>query len=168
MFTPRLSAIVRRQLIQTENVGSEIGMRAYAILMCFMSCSVVDAQTQSGVVTYVPAVPLDKRSEVIATSDYSVVLDYRPSPGRAEIHEGRTQIFHILDGAGTLVTNGSVIAPQTIGPGEILGTAIESGRSYRLSKGDVIVVPAGTPHWFKEVESTLVYYTVNVTARSAP
>lgn len=81
-------------------------MKAISLLLCVASCVTLDAQGRSGV-TYVPAVPLDKRSEVVTTNEYSVVLDYRPSPGRAEIHQRYTQIFHILDGAGILVVRGN-------------------------------------------------------------
>ena len=43
-----------------------------------------------------------------------------------------------------------------------LGTSIEGGTTYHLSKGDVVTVPAGTPHWFKEVPSSISYYTVKI------
>ena len=34
------------------------------------------------------------------------------------------------------------------------------GLEHELSKGDVVVVPAGTPHWFKEVRGTFLAYVV--------
>jgi quercetin dioxygenase-like cupin family protein len=47
-------------------------------------------------------------------------------------------------------------------PGQHLGTGIEGGETHHLVKGDVVVVPAGTPHWFKEVPGTISYYVVKV------
>jgi quercetin dioxygenase-like cupin family protein len=47
-------------------------------------------------------------------------------------------------------------------PGQYLGTEIEGGESHHLTKGDVIVVQAGTPHWFKEVPGVISYFVVKV------
>jgi quercetin dioxygenase-like cupin family protein len=44
----------------------------------------------------------------------------------------------------------------------MLGTDIQGGESHHLVKGDVIVVPAGIPHWFKEVPQSINYYVVKV------
>jgi quercetin dioxygenase-like cupin family protein len=46
--------------------------------------------------------------------------------------------------------------------GQSLGTDIKGGDTHHLSKGDVIVVPAGVPHWFKEVPHSVSYYVVKV------
>ena len=46
--------------------------------------------------------------------------------------------------------------------GEWLGTDIQGGESHHLSKGDVIVIPAGVPHWFKEVPKSVSYFGVKV------
>lgn len=48
-------------------------------------------------------------------------------------------------------------------PAQYLGTEIQGGETHHLSKGDIIVVPAGTPHWFKELSgSSVTYYVVKV------
>ena len=49
-----------------------------------------------------------------------------------------------------------------IRPDEERGARIDGGTTYQLAKGDVITVPAGTPHWFKDVSGNLNYYTVKV------
>jgi len=54
------------------------------------------------------------------------------------------------------------VGSKTASPGQLLGTDIRNGQSHHLSKGDVIVVPAGTPHWFKEVPQPISYYVVKV------
>jgi mannose-6-phosphate isomerase-like protein (cupin superfamily) len=68
----------------------------------------------------------------------------------------------VLDGRATLVTGGLVVAGKTIGAGEIRGPRIDGGTAQQLAKGDVVVVPSGTPHWFSDVEAPFVYYVVKV------
>ena len=67
----------------------------------------------------------------------------------------------ILIGFG-IVTGGKMVGGKTTRPGQLLGTDIQGGQTHRLTKGDVIVIPAGTPHWFKEVPQSVSYYVVKV------
>jgi len=60
------------------------------------------------------------------------------------------------------VTGGKVVDGRSTGPGEIRGASIDGGTARKLGKGDVIIVPKGTPHWFKEVQGTVNYYVVKV------
>ena len=59
---------------------------------------------------------------------------------------------------------GTIVAGKNIEPEEIRGSDINGGESRSVSKGDVIVVPHNTPHWFKEVKGPLNYYVVKVRA----
>ncbi len=94
--------------------------------------------------------------------NYMVHTSRRDGPGQAEIHTRDTDIIYVLDGAATFVTGGDAVDLQEVAPGEIRGSAIRGGEIRRLGKGDVITVPAGTPHWFKEVQGPFTYYTVKV------
>jgi Cupin len=49
-----------------------------------------------------------------------------------------------------------------LAPDEIRGSNVQSGETRTLTKGDVIVVPNGTPHWFKAVSGPVLYYIVKV------
>jgi len=80
-----------------------------------------------------------------------------------EIHERDMDIFYILEGSATFVTGGKAKEPKTTGPGEIRAKEIVGGEDRHLVKGDVIVIPNGVPHWFKEVNGTFLYYVVKVT-----
>jgi mannose-6-phosphate isomerase-like protein (cupin superfamily) len=91
---------------------------------------------------------------------------YRPKsmPGDAIAHETRTvEVYYILDGAGTLVTGGTIADPKpppagrTAGP---RGDRIDGGVSRRVSAGDIIVIPGRTPHWFSALESDIHYLIV--------
>jgi glc operon protein GlcG len=91
---------------------------------------------------------------------YMVHASHRDKAGIAEVHEKDADIIYVLDGSATLVTGGTVVDPKPMGPGEIRGKEIAGGETRHITKGDVIIVPAGTPHWFKEVPGPLNYYVV--------
>jgi mannose-6-phosphate isomerase-like protein (cupin superfamily) len=65
-----------------------------------------------------------------------------------------------VDGEATFVTGGKMIGGKLARPDQWLGTSIEGGQTRQLKKGDFIVIPAGVPHWFKEVPSSVNYYVV--------
>jgi glc operon protein GlcG len=78
------------------------------------------------------------------------------------VHETETDIIYVLDGRASIVTGGTVVEGKSAGPGEVRGPSIKDGDERDLRKGDVLVVPRGTPHWFKEVTAPFVYYVVKV------
>jgi len=92
--------------------------------------------------------------------NYMVHTSRRVSPGMAEVHTQDTDLIHVLEGSATFVTGGTVVAPKHTAADEIRGSSIDGGETRLLAPGDVIIVPAGTPHWFKEVPKSVVYYTV--------
>ena len=93
---------------------------------------------------------------------YSVICYNRTQAGGAEIHEGFAHVWYIVDGEATLVTGGTVLGTRVDAPGEIRGTGLQGGESHHLVKGSVIVIPAGLPHWYKEIIKPVAYYAVNV------
>lgn len=94
------------------------------------------------------------------SSKYMVHASHRDKAGMVEVHEQDADIIYVLEGTAVLVTGGEVVGGKTIAPGEIRGVEVKGGETRTISKGDVIVVPAGTPHWFKEVPGPLNYYVV--------
>jgi unsaturated rhamnogalacturonyl hydrolase len=93
---------------------------------------------------------------------YWLITGRRDKPGQSELHEKETDVFYIVEGSATFVTGGKMVDPKTTGPGEVRGSAIEGGEARTLSKDDVIVIPAGVPHWFKDVQGTFLYFVVKV------
>lgn len=79
---------------------------------------------------------------------YAAVLSFQERTGDAEVHQGYTSLFHVLAGAATLVTGGTVTRPRSMGTGELRGASIENGMSQELRQGDIAHVPAGVPHQF--------------------
>jgi glc operon protein GlcG len=95
-----------------------------------------------------------------ASAKYMVHASHRDKAGMVEIHEQDADIIYVLEGSATFVTGGEIVDGKPTGPGEIRGASIKGGETRAISKGDVIIVPAGAPHWFKEVHGPLNYYVV--------
>lgn len=104
----------------------------------------------------------DKGAVLVNTANYMVHASHREADGLAEIHTLDTDIIHVLEGAATMVTGGGVPEAKPIEPNELRGPRIVGGDSRRVVKGDVIVVPAGVPHMFTDVQGPLNYYVVKV------
>lgn len=94
--------------------------------------------------------------------NYMVHTSRRDKPGQAEIHTLDTDIIYVMQGTATFVTGGTAADAKEIAPNEIRGSRIEGGDTRQLKKGDVIIVPNDTPHWFKEVSGEFLYYTIKV------
>ncbi len=102
-----------------------------------------------------------------ASRNYMVHASRREAPGVAEIHTWDTDVVYVLDGSATLVTGGTAVDPKTIAPGEIRGKEIMGGESRRIGKGDVIIIPNGVPHWFKQInQGPLLYFVVKPRSES--
>jgi len=93
---------------------------------------------------------------------YMVHTSRRDKPGLAEIHTLDTDIIYVMEGTATFVTGGTAVDAKETAPNEIRGSRIEGGVTRRLSKGEVIIVPNNTAHWFKEVNGEFLYYTIKV------
>jgi len=106
----------------------------------------------------------EKGMPLLEIANYKIHASHRDAPGIAEVHSKDTDIIYMLGGSATFVTGGTVVEGENIESDEIRGSKIIGGESRSLSKGDVIVVPHGTPHWFKEINGPLDYYVVKVRA----
>lgn len=101
---------------------------------------------------------------LLETGGYKLHTSRRVEPGKVEVHTMDTDIIHVLEGSATFVTGGTLKDGQEIGPEEIRGAQLEGGTTQVLRPGDVVIVPNGTPHWFKAVAGPVLYYTVKVRA----
>jgi mannose-6-phosphate isomerase-like protein (cupin superfamily) len=105
---------------------------------------------------------LAKGGVMITASNLIVQGGHRDKTGQVEVHEKETDVIYVQDGEATFITGGKMIGGKLSKPGQYLGREIQGGESHHLTKGDVIVVQAGTPHWFKEVPGTISYFVVKV------
>jgi mannose-6-phosphate isomerase-like protein (cupin superfamily) len=92
-----------------------------------------------------------------------IVLANRREAGQVEYHEHTNHIFIMVEGEATFVTGGTMVGAKRTNPEQMVATSIEGGETHHLSKGDVITIPAKTPHWWKDVSTkTVAYYAVNI------
>ena len=87
------------------------------------------------------------------TDQYRINVVHRTQAAAPLTHAGNTEVHHIIDGAATVVTGGTVVRSSS-------GAVVEGGVSRHVGKGDVILVPADTPHWYKDVEGSVTYLEV--------
>jgi quercetin dioxygenase-like cupin family protein len=105
---------------------------------------------------------LAKGGPLVADKSLLVSGGHREKAGQVEVHDKETDVIYVIDGEATFVTGGTMIGGKVSKPGQSVGTDIQGGDTNHLTKGDVVVVPAGVPHWFKEVPHSVSYYVVKV------
>jgi quercetin dioxygenase-like cupin family protein len=105
---------------------------------------------------------LAKGGSLVRTPEFTVSGSHRDKGGQVEVHEKETDILYVVEGEATFVTGGTMVGGKTTRPGQLIGTDIQGGQTHRLRKGDVITIPAGMPHWFKEVPASVSYFVVKV------
>jgi len=126
---------------------------------------VVSADGVPTVVTYVPnskvTEVMTKGGEIVNDKGL-VILANRRGAGEVEVHDKTNHIFIIVEGEATFVTGGTLVGAKNTAPGQIRAASLNGGQTHQLKKGDVITVPAKTPHWWKEVSTkTIAYYAIN-------
>ncbi|HEY2773958.1 MAG TPA: heme-binding protein [Candidatus Binatia bacterium] len=94
--------------------------------------------------------------------NYMVHASRRDKAGMVEVHDLDTDIIYVQGGSATFVTGGTAQGLSRTEPFEQRGNSIDGGQTRQLARGDVVIVPSGVPHWFREVPSALVYYVVKV------
>ena len=117
----------------------------------------------------------DQPIRVVDVGGYNVGIFVvnRPKGSKqsAILHDNRVcEIYYMLEGAGTLVTGGTLQDPQRVPPDSrvvtqingpsIGGSSIQNGSSRRIAKGDMVVIPGGTPHWWSEIQADISYVVV--------
>ena len=143
-------------------------MRAFISVIVLVVCGYAAglALPSGAAVTYIPSTDVAdafaKGAVLLNQGRYQVHASRRETPGQAEVHLKDTDIIYMLEGTTTFVTGGAVVSGAATMADEIRGAAIQGGDTRTLRKGDVVVVPAGTPHWFKDVAGPVLYYVVKV------
>ena len=90
-------------------------------------------------------------------------LAFRSHDGGGELHQNFADLFYILDGRASVITGGEVLAPVSAGPGETRGSSVKGGERQELKAGDVVHIPAGTPHQMMVAAGdTITYFVVKI------
>ncbi len=149
-------------------------LRAVFAMLVILAASPVEAQelpqatdvTSADIQKFINDLPRDAVSDrpiriVNVTGNYQVGVwgVFRPKdfPGGANLHEvNTTEIYYMVEGVATLVTGGTMTETNSSTPGR----GIEGGVSRRVTKGDVIIIPGHTAHWFSELETDIEYLII--------
>jgi len=99
---------------------------------------------------------------ILQLAPYNANLEYRASVGNAAVHEREAEVFYVIDGSATMVTGGKLVKETRTNATNLTGSAIEGGDSRKVAKGDFIIVPENTPHWFSSIDGVLVLMTLHV------
>lgn len=117
------------------------------------------------------------RSVDVGKSGVAVGLVHRPkmdapAPNSVAEHNQVSEVYHIISGSATLVTGPFLVGAQKRpatnenvrmlnGPGSN-AASIQDGVTHQLKAGDVIVIPAGTGHWFTKIDSDITYLMIRI------
>ena len=101
---------------------------------------------------------------IVQLAPYNANLEYRAAGvnAPASVHEREAEMFYVVDGSGTLVTGGKLREEKRTNAENLTGTGIDGGMSRKLTKGDWVMVPEKTAHWFTEIDGTLVLMSIHL------
>jgi mannose-6-phosphate isomerase-like protein (cupin superfamily) len=99
---------------------------------------------------------------ILSLAPYRAGLEYRASVGPAAVHEKEAEIFYVIDGSATLTTGGKLTNESRTNKENLTGSGIEGGTSRTISKGDFVIVPENTPHWFSSINGVIVLMSLHV------
>ena len=83
---------------------------------------------------------------ILSLAPYRAQLEYRPATSPAALHEKDAELMVVLQGTGTIVTGGKLIDEKRTNANNLGGSSIMGGNSQSVSVGDMLIVPANTPH----------------------
>ena len=95
------------------------------------------------------------------STQYSIHQVFRGASGPPAVHKGFTELHYVLDGGATFVTGGTL---KGNGPTAV----IEGGVSQKIAKGDAVIVPPDTPHWYQAVDGSVTYLEVRFVTSPPP
>src|SRR5215831_8602473 len=99
-------------------------------------------------------------SPIANTDQYRINIVHREKATGALAHEGNTELHYIIEGTGVVVTGGTIVR----GSGGVNSATVQGGETHAVKKGDVIIVPAGSAHWYNEVTTPITYLEVRFVA----
>jgi quercetin dioxygenase-like cupin family protein len=135
---------------------------AFVSLLLVSTAFFLFAAGDDGKVTFISHDKVSKNGTLVSAPNLTIMVVTRNGSGEVEVHDKETDTFHVLEGSATFVTGGTMIGGKVTAPGQQRGKDMTGGETHHLTKGDVIVIPAGIPHWFKEVPQSITYYVVKV------
>jgi mannose-6-phosphate isomerase-like protein (cupin superfamily) len=105
---------------------------------------------------------------LLQLAPYTANLEYRAGVANGAVHEKEAEMFYVVEGAGTLVTGGKLTGETRTNAENLSGSGIEGGKSQHVAKGDFIMVPENTPHWFSAIEGSLTLMSIHLPRAGSP
>lgn len=99
---------------------------------------------------------------LLELAPYNVNIEYRVAVANAAVHEREAELFYVVDGSATIVTGGTLVKGTRTNAENLSGAGIEGGKAQRVAKGDFVMVPEGTPHWFSAIDGTVVLMSLHL------
>ena len=142
---------------QGESVGNTIYDPTRAFLLSAADVAEHAAELDTNV-AYANTTVLERADPASTTGlAYRLAVDRRTPPQRAAQHAAEAELWVIVDGSGTITTDGRII--DSVEDGPAVGRRIEGGTVHRVSKGDFLVIPEGVPHQVTEFDPSLLIVT---------
>ena len=139
--------MIARMLLTLLAFGSTAAIAQTTDLTAFASGADVTTQVAAMAKAMKPGQgfawqPLVRDGETVAA------LEYWKTPGRPAVHPDQAEYAIVIAGAGTLISGGTLEAAKPVKPDLTEGDRIIGGTTRTLKPGDVMLIPAGVPHWF--------------------
>ncbi len=141
----------------------------------YIPLSELDAYTKKAIAEKL--IDQQVRDVVIGKAHIGIGMVYRgrldrPAPDSVAEHDLVSEVYHVISGAATLVLGPDIVnrqrRPATLrtvieynGPGHN-GSDIRNGVAHQIKAGDVVVIPAGTGHWFTKIDDHVNYLMVRI------
>src|SRR5437899_4724034 len=122
-------------------------MKQKLTILFGLTLAALMAADPAGFVVWPKGVPPDAKQGA-KFANHALSVSHRDKNGNPELHEKQTDIFVIQSGEAALLVGGEIVGRKSTKPGEVVGDSIKNGVKKNVSAGDVVHIPAGTPHQF--------------------
>ena len=101
---------------------------------------------------------------IVQLAPYNANLEYRVAGVKApaSVHEREAEMFYVVEGSGTLVTGGTLREEKRTNAENLTGSGVDGGTPRHIAKGDWVMVPEKTPHWFSQIDGTIVLMSIHL------
>ena len=145
-------------------------MHFFLFAICFLAADSAKVWSNQELTASLAAVQPDANKITQASlghfAGYAMSVTRREASGIGELHENQTDLFVIESGECTLILGGKLINPKNQSALEVRGSGITGGEKHHVSAGDVIRIPAKTPHqMLLDPGKSVVYAVVKVTSK---
>ncbi len=97
---------------------------------------------------------------IVADGPYPVQLELRTGTTAPSLHKGQAELIYVIAGGCTLVMGGTLVDAKPGNGPNMSGTSIAGGTPRKIAKGDYILVPPDTPHWYTQVQGEFISATL--------